>query len=53
MTTIDLTNPIFRDEEKARAYLETQRWPDGVVCPFCQSKEAVSELHSAAHGPGW
>ena len=53
MTTIDLTDTIFRDEEKARAYLEHQRWPDGVVCPFCQSKEAVSELHSAAHGPGW
>lgn len=53
MATIDLTDPIFRDEEKARAYLEIQRWPDGVVCPFCHSKEAVSTLNSEAHGPGW
>ena len=50
---IDLTNPIFCDEEKARAYLENERWPDGVCCPFCQSKEAVSGLNSAAHGVGW
>ena len=26
---IDLTNPIFHDAEKAREYLEAQRWPEG------------------------
>ncbi|MGB6690793.1 MAG: IS1595 family transposase [Terracidiphilus sp.] len=25
----------FSDSEDARAFLESQRWPDGVVCPFC------------------
>jgi len=25
----------FSDSEQARAFLESQRWPDGVVCPFC------------------
>jgi transposase-like protein len=53
MTTINLTNPIFHDEDKAREYLETQRWPDGVACPFCGGLDAVSPLKSEAHGPGW
>ena len=25
----------FSDPETARAFLESQRWPDGVVCPLC------------------
>ncbi len=25
----------FGDDAKARAFLEAQRWPDGVVCPHC------------------
>ena len=50
---IDLTNPIFSDEDKARAYLEAQRWPDGVICPFCSSLDDVKLLESKAHGPGW
>lgn len=33
----DLTNPIFHDEDKARAHFEALRWPQGVVCPFCGS----------------
>lgn len=33
--TIDLTDPIFTDERKARAYFEAIRWPDGVICPHC------------------
>lgn len=35
---IDLTNPIFNDEEEARLYLERLRWADGVVCPHCKHK---------------
>lgn len=34
---IDLTNPIFHNEIKATAHMETDRWPDGVTCPFCGS----------------
>jgi transposase-like protein len=26
---------LFNDEEKARAFFEKQRWPDGPVCPHC------------------
>src|SRR5579863_5973706 len=25
----------FSDEDKARAFLETQRWPEGPICPHC------------------
>jgi transposase-like protein len=39
--TADLENPIFHDEEKARLWLEAQRWPDGPVCPFCKQRDRV------------
>lgn len=36
-----LLTDILRDEKDARAYLESQRWPNGVVCAFtdCDSSE--------------
>jgi len=33
--TVNLTDPIFRDEAKAREYFEQIRWPNGVTCPHC------------------
>jgi len=30
----------YADEDKARAFLESILWPDGPVCPHCQSREA-------------
>ncbi len=30
---------LFTDESKAREFLESKLWPDGVVCPHCESKE--------------
>ena len=53
MATITFTDPIFSDEDKARAWLESQRWPDGVTCPHCGSVDDVKPLASKAHGPGW
>lgn len=32
---MQLTNPIFTDEDAARDHLEAQRWPSGPVCPHC------------------
>jgi transposase-like protein len=29
----------FADDAKCRAYIESLRWPDGIVCPHCQSKK--------------
>ena len=31
--TVNLTDPIFNDEDKAREHLEAIRWPDGPICP--------------------
>lgn len=27
--------PHFSNEDKAREFLEAQRWPEGVICPHC------------------
>jgi transposase-like protein len=35
--------PIFSDEEKAREFFESKRWPNGPVCPHCESVN-VSKL---------
>lgn len=32
-----LNAPHFHDDDKARAYLESVRWANGVVCPHCKS----------------
>src|SRR3954452_16331854 len=32
---VNLTDPVFTDEDKARAYFEEIRWPNGVTCPHC------------------
>jgi transposase-like protein len=34
---VDITDPIFHDEEKAMAHLERSRWPHGPFCPYCGS----------------
>ncbi|HRT84711.1 MAG TPA: IS1595 family transposase [Bacteroidales bacterium] len=46
MKGIDITNPIFNDEDEARKYLERLRWPEGVVCPHCGHKGDHYELHA-------
>jgi transposase-like protein len=47
----NLANPIFADEAKARAWLETQVWPDGPVCPHCGVQE-FTRLEGEAHRAG-
>jgi transposase-like protein len=34
---VNLTNPIFHDEDKARAHIEAQRWNGEPSCPHCGS----------------
>ncbi|MGA8833798.1 MAG: IS1595 family transposase [Desulfomonilaceae bacterium] len=34
--------PIFASEEAAIAFLETKRWLDGPICPFCNSNKVYS-----------
>ena len=48
-----LNRPEFKDEAKAREWLEAIRWPNGPVCPHCgsESKEHY-KLEGKAHRPG-
>jgi transposase-like protein len=50
--TIDLTNPIFHDEDAAREHIERARWPNGVTCPHCGGVECVTRMQGAAHRAG-
>jgi transposase-like protein len=50
--TVDLTNPIFNDEEAAMAHFERLRWPDGPICPHCGSVDAATELRGKSTRPG-
>jgi len=38
-------------DEQAREYLENIRWPNGPVCPHCQSVN-VTRMQGEAHRPG-
>lgn len=49
--TVGLTNPIYHDEDAARAHMEAQLWPEGPVCPHCESKDATA-LSGKAHRKG-
>lgn len=49
---MNLNDPIFSDETKARAYFEAIRWPSGPVCPHCGEAERVYRLEGKSHRPG-
>jgi hypothetical protein len=42
--TVDLTDPIFHDEETARRHFEAMCWPDGPICPHCGVVGNATEL---------
>jgi transposase-like protein len=48
---MNLTDPRFQNPEKAREWLEQQRWPDGPHCTHCGSF-SVTALKGKAHRPG-
>lgn len=50
--TADLFAPHFQDADKARAYLEALRWPNGPVCPHCGVEGEAYALQGASHRPG-
>ena len=49
---MNLNDPIFTDEAKARAYFESIRWPDGIFCPHCDGTEHCYRLEGKSHRPG-
>jgi transposase-like zinc ribbon protein len=40
----------FSDEEKARTFLEKQRWPEGPICPHCGVLGEATKLEPKAKG---
>jgi transposase-like protein len=50
--TVNLTDPIFNEEEAARAHFERLRWPDGPVCPHCGVVGDATELRGKSTRPG-
>ena len=50
--TVDLTNPIFHDEETARRHFEALRWPGGPICPHCGVVGNATELKGKSTRPG-
>lgn len=49
---VDLTDPIFNDEDAARRHFEALRWPDGPVCPHCGVIGNATELRGKSTRPG-
>ena len=53
MTKLDLTNPIYHDNDKAREHLESLLWPDGPVCPRCGiGGDRITKLKGKSTRPG-
>jgi transposase-like protein len=50
--SVDLTNPIFTNEEAARKHFEVIRWPNGPVCPHCGVMNEATELKGESTRPG-
>lgn len=50
--TVNLTDPIFRDEELARKHFEAIRWPNGPVCPHCGSVNEATLVQGKSHRAG-
>src|SRR6185312_8764859 len=50
--TVNLTDPIFHDEEAARAHFEAIHWPNGPVCPHCGVVNEATLVQGKSHRPG-
>jgi transposase-like protein len=48
-----MSDPVYHDEDAARALLEAVRWPNGPTCPLCGSTDQARALNGASMGPGW
>ena len=49
---INLTDPVFHDDEKARKLFEAWRWPDGPVCPHCGEWKDLHRMEGKSHTAG-
>ena len=54
MTPVELSSPIYHDEDAARKHLEEMRWPKGeITCPHCGVIGQSREVGGESMGPGW
>jgi transposase-like protein len=49
---IKLDDPIFHDENAARAHLEAIHWPNGPVCPHCRVVNQATLINGKSHRAG-
>ena len=50
---LDITNPIFNDDDAAREHLETLLWPNGPSCPRCGIVgDRITKLQGKSTRPG-
>ena len=52
-TPIELSHPVYHDEEAARHHIEAIQWPHGPYCPYCGSVKKIKALGGKSMGPGW
>ena len=54
MPTINLTDPIYQDADKAREHLESILWVDGPRCPHCGNINSarITKLKGTSTRPG-
>lgn len=53
MSKVDLTKPIFHDDDAARDHIESLLWPNGPVCPRCgATDDRVTKLNGKSTRPG-
>ena len=51
--SVNLTDPIFHNEDAARAHFEALHWPDGKpICPHCGVVGETTLLNGKSHRPG-
>jgi len=48
----NLADPIYHDDDAARAHLETLLWPQGPECPKCGVVNEATKLQGASTRPG-
>jgi transposase-like protein len=50
---LDITKPIYNDDDAARVHLETLLWPEGPVCPRCGvNGDRITKLMGKSTRPG-
>ena len=51
---MNITDPIFHNEDAARAHIEALRWPNGPTCPHCGNSDPdmIRRLEGKSHRPG-